>query len=305
MNNLEQKLSAIFASSWNDIAPIYTSWPLEVVFADLREVAEKEMNTALAVARTWSAAFAIDCTGADGGGVLVCLFKNEDNKEFQSLIKHSEDGKPSPGTRLFLKEVFKRASSTFEEEETAQIHFGQAEFFDLTNGNERLVQMVGDTAWLGTYALNIKETESQMLLVYAPNGAIEGVNKTAPNEILSSLDRQDESEDEEAEQEMWQPPQPSQNNFFVEDKKVRHLERLLNVELDVVVRFGVTNLPLRDVVHLGVGTMLELNRMVDAPVEILVNGRLLATGDVVVIDGYYGVRITSIGTQNERALSLL
>ena len=47
--------------------------------------------------------------------------------------------------------------------------------------------------------------------------------------------------------------------------------------------------------------MLELNRMVDAPVEILVNGRLLARGDVVVIDGYYGVRITSISTVNSTA----
>lgn len=304
MNNLEQKLSAIFASSWNDIAPIYTSWPLEVVFGDLRELAENEMNSALAVARTWSAAFAIDCTGEDGSGVLVCLFKSEDNKEFNSLIKHSEDGKPSPATRLFLKEVFKRASSTFEEEETAQIHFGEAEFFDLTNGNERLTQMVGDTAWLGTYALNIKETESQMLLVYAPNGSIEGVNKIVSNEIISSFDSQDESEDEPTEQ-LLQSSQSFQTQFPVEDKRVKHLERLLDVELDVVVRFGVTNLPLRDVVHLGVGTMLELNRMVDAPVEILVNGRLLASGDVVVIDGYYGVRITSIGTQNERALSLL
>ena len=80
---------------------------------------------------------------------------------------------------------------------------------------------------------------------------------------------------------------------------------MLDVELDLVVRFGVTNVPLRDVVRMGVGTMIELNRAVDEPVELLVNGRPLARGEVVVVDGYYGVRITEIGAPNERALSLI
>jgi flagellar motor switch protein FliN/FliY len=73
------------------------------------------------------------------------------------------------------------------------------------------------------------------------------------------------------------------------------------VELDVVVRFGVTNIPLRDVVRMGVGTMIELNRAVDEPVELLVNVRPLARGEVVVVDGYYGVRITEISPASERA----
>jgi flagellar motor switch protein FliN len=81
----------------------------------------------------------------------------------------------------------------------------------------------------------------------------------------------------------------------------RNIERLLEVELDVVVRFGVTNVPLRDVVRMGVGTMIELNRAVDEPVELLVNGRPLARGEVVVVDGYYGVRITEIGAVADRA----
>ena len=85
----------------------------------------------------------------------------------------------------------------------------------------------------------------------------------------------------------------------------RNIERLLEVELDIVVRFGVTNMPLRDVVRMGIGAMIELNRAVDEPVELLVNNRPLARGEVVVVDGYYGVRITEINTPAERTLSLL
>ena len=85
----------------------------------------------------------------------------------------------------------------------------------------------------------------------------------------------------------------------------KNIDRLLEVELDVVVRFGMTNMPLRDVVRMGVGTMIELNRAIDEPVELLVNGRPLARGEVVVVDGYYGVRITEIGAPAERAQTIL
>lgn len=83
------------------------------------------------------------------------------------------------------------------------------------------------------------------------------------------------------------------------------LERLLDVEMDVVVRFGVKDVPLREVVRFGIGTMIELNRTVDEPVELLVNGYPFARGEVVVVDGYYGVRITEIGTPEERSQSLI
>lgn len=84
----------------------------------------------------------------------------------------------------------------------------------------------------------------------------------------------------------------------------RNISRLLDVEMNVTVRFGKTLLPLREVVNFGVGSMIELNRNVDEPVELLVNDFSFARGEVVVIDGYYGVKITEIGTPEERSLTL-
>ncbi len=83
-----------------------------------------------------------------------------------------------------------------------------------------------------------------------------------------------------------------------------NIERLLDVEMNVTVRFGKTEMPLKDVVHFGVGSMLELNRTVDEPVELLVNNFPFARGEVVVIDGYYGVRVTEIGSPEERSQTL-
>lgn len=90
-----------------------------------------------------------------------------------------------------------------------------------------------------------------------------------------------------------------------ENLSVNNINRLLEVEMDVTVRFGRTDVPLRDVVRYGVGSMIELNRSVDEPVELLVNNYPFARGEVVVIDGYYGVRVTEIGSEEDRSRTLL
>ncbi len=76
-----------------------------------------------------------------------------------------------------------------------------------------------------------------------------------------------------------------------------NINRLLEVELDVIVRFGITTLPLSEVARLGVGAMIELGRGIDEPVELLINNRVFARGEVVVVDGYYGVRIIEIAAE--------
>lgn len=83
----------------------------------------------------------------------------------------------------------------------------------------------------------------------------------------------------------------------------KNIERLLEVEMGVTVRFGATRIPLREVVHFGNGSMIELNRMVDEPVELLVNNYPFARGEVVVIDGYYSVKITEIESPEKRSHS--
>ena len=90
-----------------------------------------------------------------------------------------------------------------------------------------------------------------------------------------------------------------------ENKLENNIQRLMDVEMNVTVRFGRTEMPLREIVRFGVGSMIELNRTVDEPVELLVNNTPFARGEVVVIDGYYGVRVTDIGTMEERSRTLM
>jgi len=84
----------------------------------------------------------------------------------------------------------------------------------------------------------------------------------------------------------------------------RTLDLLLEVELPISISFGRTQIPLKDVLKLTSGSIVELNRGVSEPVEVLVNHSLIARGEVVVIDGNYGVRIQQIASTEDRLRSL-
>ena len=80
----------------------------------------------------------------------------------------------------------------------------------------------------------------------------------------------------------------------------RTLELLMDVELPVSVSFGRASLKLQDAMKLITGSLIELDRGVTDPVELLVNNCVIARGEVVVIEGNYGVRIIEIVSQKER-----
>jgi flagellar motor switch protein FliN len=73
-----------------------------------------------------------------------------------------------------------------------------------------------------------------------------------------------------------------------------NLKLVMDVELNVSLRFGQRQLPLRDVLELKSGSVIELDRMVDEPVELLLDGKLVARGEAVIVDGNYGLRVTEI-----------
>jgi len=87
-------------------------------------------------------------------------------------------------------------------------------------------------------------------------------------------------------------------------EKSRTFDLLMEVELPVSVSFGRAQLPLRDVLKLNSGSIVELNRTISDPVEIIVNNCVIARGEVVVIEDNYGVRIHHVISREERLRTL-
>jgi len=73
-----------------------------------------------------------------------------------------------------------------------------------------------------------------------------------------------------------------------------NLGLVMDVELNVTLRFGQRRLSLREVMDLSSGSVVELDREVDEPVELILDGRVIARGEAVIVDGNYGVRVTEV-----------
>ena len=82
------------------------------------------------------------------------------------------------------------------------------------------------------------------------------------------------------------------------------LERLTDVTVEVSVEIGRTRMTLGDALALGPGSVVGLHRMAGEPVDLLVNGRVIARGEVVVIDEEFGLRVTDVATGRAAAAEL-
>jgi flagellar motor switch protein FliN/FliY len=82
------------------------------------------------------------------------------------------------------------------------------------------------------------------------------------------------------------------------------ISMLLEVPLDIAVELGRTRLTIRELLEINQGSILELEKLAGEPVDVLVNGKPLARGEVVVIDEEFGIRITDVVSQEERLRSM-
>lgn len=88
------------------------------------------------------------------------------------------------------------------------------------------------------------------------------------------------------------------------EKLTSRIAVILDIDLPVVVRFGRTEMPIRSLAKLGPGAVIDLGRSPDDPVEVLVSDRVVATGEVVIVGGNYGIRIRDVVSPSERVRSM-
>ncbi len=79
---------------------------------------------------------------------------------------------------------------------------------------------------------------------------------------------------------------------------------LCDIELDATLQFGSREMPLREVLDLGPGDVVELDRHVSDPVDLVVGNRIVARGEVVVVSGNFALRITEVATPQLRLESI-
>lgn len=101
-----------------------------------------------------------------------------------------------------------------------------------------------------------------------------------------------------------QPVQFMNLNTASQYQEPRNIDLILDVPLDIAVELGKTKKSIKEILELGNGSIIQLDKLAGEPVDLLVNGKLIAKGEVVVIDEAYGIRITTIISPMDRMTKL-
>lgn len=92
----------------------------------------------------------------------------------------------------------------------------------------------------------------------------------------------------------------SSSKVSLNNDEMSNIALIMDVKLPVKVRIGKKRMLLKDVLNMDIGSVIELNQLANDPLEILVDDHVIAEGEVVIVDGNFGVQITTIGTKRER-----
>lgn len=94
----------------------------------------------------------------------------------------------------------------------------------------------------------------------------------------------------------------SENNSSVNlnSEELANISLIMDVKLPIRVRIGKKKMLLKDVLNMDIGSVIELNQLANDPLDILVDNHVIAQGEVVIVDGNFGIQITSIGSKRER-----
>ena len=135
-------------------------------------------------------------------------------------------------------------------------------------------------------------------------GAMNNPQQNASNIELDPNQQEEESiienrQNKKEEQQLDESDTATTKNF-----SGANIDILLDVPLEVSVELGRTKLIIRDLMQLGPGSIIELDKLIGEPVDLLVNDNLIARGEVVVFDENFGIRITDIVTPTQRLKSL-
>jgi len=96
----------------------------------------------------------------------------------------------------------------------------------------------------------------------------------------------------------------SKEKITLSEDELKNISLIMDVKLPVRVRIGKKRMLLKDVLNMDIGSVIELNQLANDPLEILVDNHVIAQGEVVIVDGNFGVQITTIGTKKERLQQL-
>jgi flagellar motor switch protein FliN/FliY len=117
------------------------------------------------------------------------------------------------------------------------------------------------------------------------------------SDLISIIGEEGSSPRKETESGVWEHKKGSAS---ISQEELSNIELIKDVKLPIRVRIGSKKMLLKDVLSMDIGSVIELDQLANDPLEILVGDKVIAMGEVVIVDGNFGVQIGEIGTKRER-----
>mgnify|MGYP005831589759 FL=1 len=121
-------------------------------------------------------------------------------------------------------------------------------------------------------------------------------------EIDAMVSNNTQTESNENQSVQLKEPEFPEMSFGEKNSEIgeQKLEMLYDLQMPVTIELGRTNMIIRDILRLGRGSVIEFDKLVSEPVDVLINGKKVAEGEVVVIDKHFGIRITTLIDPSDR-----
>ena len=116
--------------------------------------------------------------------------------------------------------------------------------------------------------------------------------ETKSKESKKEEEKKEEKEEEKVLDDCYQTPK-------LTEEEIKNISLIMDVQLPVRVRIGTKTILLKDVLKMDIGSVVELDQLANSPLDILVGDKIIAKGEVVIVDGNFGVQVIEIGTQRE------
>ena len=150
----------------------------------------------------------------------------------------------------------------------------------------------------------IPNVKSDSILALIEKNAFDNLFSEKEQENIENEDNEDtELEEKDAEEVPFKNVESVEQNSPT-DHKENNLDLILDIDLDITLRIGQKEMLIKDILNLKENSVIELDKDIDEPMELLANGKTIAKGSVVVVDGHFGIKITHIETKEERIKSL-
>lgn len=228
-------------------------------------------------------------------------------------ISHGQGTESIPEDELLVKVSFRLKVGELINSSIMQVlplDFSKQLVRELMNPGENVVNQEGEQG-KNTADFSANQTRNQPIFSEVSNAASQGQKfndfsqpaaalKGFSNGNQSVLTKNPGGEQTEIQPAIFSNFEPQ----LVQPPETKNLNMLLDIPLQVTVELGSTKKSVKEILELSAGSIIELDKLAGEPVDILVNNRLVAKGEVVVIDENFGVRVTDIISQTDRIKKL-